>query len=168
MSATQEDTPPLVENYPVVIKPCCGHGGANVTLIRNDEEYAKARQEIAPDEYVIQPLATTIGRDMRVYIIGNKPIAAVLRTADGDFRSNFSLGGKVEAMTLSEEERTLISRVCEVFDFCLAGVDIMYHEGHAVINEIEDVVGCRMLYKTHPDIDVVPLYIDHILKELRT
>lgn len=168
VSATQEDTPPLVENYPVVIKPCCGHGGANVTLIRNDEEYAKARQEIAPDEYVIQPLATTIGRDMRVYIIGNKPIAAVLRTADGDFRSNFSLGGKVEAMTLSEEERALISRVCEVFDFCLAGVDIMYHEGKPVINEIEDVVGCRMLYKTHPDIDVVPLYIDHILKELRT
>jgi len=166
ISAKSEDAPPEITGYPVVIKPCCGHGGENVTLIHNDDEYATAREKISPDEYVIQPLATELGRDMRVYVIGNEPIAAVQRIANGDFRSNFSLGGKVEASTLTDAERELIDKVLSVFDFGLCGIDIMYHEGKPVINEIEDVVGCRMLYKTHPDIDVVPLYLDYILKKL--
>ncbi|MBQ2840374.1 MAG: ATP-grasp domain-containing protein [Oscillospiraceae bacterium] len=166
MSAHQADIPPEIAQYPVVIKPCCGHGGKNVTLIRNDEEYRAAREAIAPDEYVIQPLATESGRDMRVYIIGNRPVAAVLRTSEGDFRSNFSLGGRVCAKKLSGDEKALVSRVCELFDFDFCGIDIMYHEGRPVVNEIEDVVGSRMLYATH-DIDIVSLYLDYITNEMK-
>lgn len=165
VSATQSDTPPELVSYPMVIKPCCGHGGKDVTIINNGEEYKIAREKIAPDEYVIQPLATTLGRDMRVYIIGNEPVAAVLRTSASDFRSNFSLGGKVSAATLTEEETALVKKVCSLFDFGLCGIDIMYHEGKPVINEIEDIVGSRMLYKTH-DIDILKLYLEYILKRL--
>ena len=165
VSATETDIPPEIEAYPMVIKPCCGHGGKDVSIINNDDEYKAAREAIAPDEYVIQPLATTLGRDMRVYIIGNEPVAAVLRTSENDFRSNFSLGGKVSAATLTEEETTLIKKVCSLFDFGLCGIDIMYHNGKPVINEIEDVVGARMLYKTH-DIDILKLYLEYILKRM--
>ncbi len=163
ISATQANSPPKIDKYPVVIKPCCGHGGQNVLLINHDAEYASARKLIAPDDYVIQPLATSIGRDMRVYIIGNKPIAAVLRESQGiDFRSNFSVGGKVSRATLSPSEAELVEKVCSVFDFAFCGIDIMYHNGVPVINEIEDVVGSRMLYKTHDDIDVVSMYLKYI------
>ena len=165
ISAKQNDTPPDITSYPMVIKPCCGHGGQNVTLIHNDGEYAAARAAISPDEYVIQPLATELGRDMRVYILGNKPVAAVQRIANGDFRSNFSLGGRVEAKTLTTKEAQLIERVCKIFDFDYCGIDIMYHEGEPVINEIEDVVGSRMLYATH-DIDIVEMYLEYIVKKL--
>lgn len=161
VSARQSDFPPEIKEYPAVIKPCCGHGGANVTLIRNDEEYSQARKKIAPDEYVIQPLATETGRDMRVYILGGEPVAAVLRCADGDFRSNFSLGGRVEAKTLSDAELALVKRVCALLPFDYCGIDIMYHNGAPVINEIEDVVGSRMLYATH-DMDIVAMFVDYI------
>ena len=165
VSAKSEDTPPEIASYPCVIKPCCGHGGKSVQIIRNNDEYEAARREIVPDEYVIQPIATTIGRDMRVYVLGGEVVAAVLRTSDTDFRSNFSLGGKVEAVTLSPDEEKLIAKVCSLFDFGLAGIDVMYHEGVPVINEIEDVVGSRMLYKTH-DIDILKLYPEYILKRV--
>jgi len=165
VSAKSEDAPPEIPSYPVVIKPCCGHGGKNVRIIKNDEEYEAARRDIFPDEYVIQPIATTVGRDMRVYILGGKPIAAVLRTSDSDFRSNFSLGGRVSLASLSEEEAKLVEKVCALFDFALCGIDIMYHEGSPVINEIEDVVGSRMLYKTS-DIDIARLHLEYILKRL--
>ena len=145
----------------MVIKPCCGHGGANVTLIRNDAEYARARQKIAPDEFVIQPIATETGRDMRVYILGGEPVGAVLRIAEGDFRSNFSLGGKVEAKSLSEAELSLVKRVCKLLPFDYCGIDIMYHNGVPVINEIEDVVGSRMLYATH-DLDIVAMFVNYL------
>ncbi len=165
VSAKSEDTPPKIASYPQVIKPCCGHGGKGVQIIRNDDEYEAARRDIAPDEYVIQPLATTLRRDMRVYVLGGKVVAAVLRTSESDFRSNFSLGGKVEAVMLSNDEEVLVEKVCSLFDFGLCGIDIMYHEGNPVINEIEDVVGSRMLYKTH-DIDILRLYLEYILKRL--
>ncbi len=161
VSALPEDPPPEIKEYPVVIKPCCGHGGENVTIIQSDEEYSQARKKIAPDEYVIQPLATETGHDMRVYILGGEPVAAVLRSAEGDFRSNFSLGGKVEAKKLSVAELSLIKRVCKLLPFDYCGIDIMYHNGVAVINEIEDIVGSRMLYATH-DMDIVAMFVDYI------
>ena len=167
VSARSEDAAPVITHYPAVIKPCCGHGGKNVTLIHNDEEYAVARNAVFPDEYVIQPLATETGRDMRVYVIGGRPVATVLRVSENDFRSNFSLGGKVSAKKLSADEEELVVRVCRLFDFDFCGIDIMYHEGRPVINEIEDVVGSRMLYATH-DIDIVSLYLDYIANEMRT
>lgn len=166
VSAKQADVPPVIPEYPAVIKPCCGHGGKDVTLITNSREYHAARESIAPDEYVIQPLATGTGRDMRVYIIGDKPVAAVQRIAEGDFRSNFSLGGRIEKSKLTADERTLVERVCELFDFGLCGIDIMYHNGGPVINEIEDVVGSRMLYATH-DLNIVAMYLDYIIKVFR-
>ncbi len=164
ISAKSEDNPPVIESFPVVIKPCCGHGGKNVMLINSNEEYAEARRKIFPDEYVIQPLATQLGRDMRVYILGGRPVAAVLRTSESDFRSNFSLGGAVTPKKLTSEEDALVTSVCKLFDFSLCGIDIMYHEGRPVINEIEDVVGSRMLYATH-DIDIVRLHLEHIIEK---
>ncbi len=161
VSALPQDSPPQIEKYPVVIKPCCGHGGENVTLIHSDEEYEQARKKIAPDEYVIQPLATETGRDMRVYILGGEAVAAVLRSAKGDFRSNFSLGGEVEAKKLSHDELLLVKRVCELLPFDYCGIDIMYHNGTPVINEIEDVVGSRMLYATH-DMDIVDMFVNYL------
>ena len=43
VSATESDAPPVITSYPMVIKPCCGHGGKNVSIINNDEEYKSAR-----------------------------------------------------------------------------------------------------------------------------
>ena len=165
LSANRGDEPPEIPSFPMVIKPRGGHGGKNVSIIRNDDEYKKARDEISPDGYVVQHLASDSSRDMRVYVLGSKIVGAVLRTASGDFRSNFSLGGKVSAAKLTPEEYELVERVCSLFDFDLVGIDIMYHNDKPVINEIEDVVGSRMLYATH-DIDIVKMYLEYILTKL--
>ena len=49
------------------------------------------------------------------------------------------------------------------FDF--AGIDLIFHEGRPVLNEIEDVVGSRMLY-AHTDLDIQELFLDHAEREL--
>ena len=41
----------------------------------------------------------------------------------------------------------------------MAGVDLMCDGGRPVVNEVEDVVGSRMLYRTS-DIDIVSLFLD--------
>ena len=50
------------------------------------------------------------------------------------------------------------------FDY--AGIDLIYDNGKPVLNEIEDVVGSRMLYN-HTDIDTAKLYIKYIKDTLK-
>lgn len=118
------------------------------------------------DQIVVQRLASEKGKDLRVYVIGNEIVAGMLRTSDTDFRSNFSLGGHAQVHALTEEEETLVRKIMRYFSFGLVGIDLIYDNGHPVLNEIEDVVGARMLY-AHTDINLVGRYIDYIISASR-
>ncbi len=164
ISAEAGESAPPAPFIPCVLKPCGGHGGSGVVLAKNEAEYISLAGSMRSG-YVIQRLAED-SSDTRVYVIGKKIVAAVMRRGRGDFRSNFSLGGDVCKRELTDEEKKLIYSVCELFEFGLVGIDIMYYNGHPVINEIEDTVGSRMLYATHKNIDIVSEYLDYIEKSL--
>lgn len=148
--------------YPFVAKPAGGHGGNGVTMIKTPENL-DAYRSAHPERSVVQPAATDPGRDMRVYVIGGKPAAAMLRESKTDFRSNFSLGGSARFVpldALSAEELSIVEKVCSVLPLHYAGVDIMRDHGRSVLNEIEDPVGARMLY-IHTDIDPAELHVEY-------
>lgn len=150
--------------FPFVAKPAGGHGGRGVTLVRNENDLA-AYLAAQSGRSIAQPLATDLGRDMRVYVIGGRPAAAMLRVSSTDFRSNFSLGGRAETVPLSAllpDERSIVEAVCRELPLHYAGVDIMRDRGRAVLNEIEDPVGARMLY-INTDIDPAALHVKYCL-----
>ncbi|HEX9007811.1 MAG TPA: hypothetical protein VF837_00960, partial [Patescibacteria group bacterium] len=67
--------------------------------------------------------------DLRVIVLGGKALGAMKRSAVGDeFRSNFSLGGAVEAWVLSNEDKLLAEKVAKVCGLDYCGVDIMKDE----------------------------------------
>lgn len=150
--------------YPLVIKPTDGKGGKHVFLLHSYEEFLSAKDEIGNHPYVIQrPMEA--GMDLRVYVIGKEIITSILRISCGDFRSNFCLGGQAQLYTLSPKEREVVQKIIDGFDFDYVGIDFLFQNGKLVFNEIEDVVGARMVYdKT--DINIVGLYLDHILKKM--
>lgn len=154
-----------------VIKAVAGHGGNQVFLLDRQGstgvEYSKKCQSILRKldgaDVVVQPLIGTRYEDLRVYIIGKQIIAGVLRTAKKGFKSNFSLGGEVKLYELNQEEIDLIHQITNLFDFGLVGIDfIIGDNGELVFNEIEDVVGARMLYQC-ADINLVRLYLEFII-----
>ena len=151
--------------YPYVIKSCSGHGGSQVFLVNNRKEEEQAVKAMNGQEYVVQQCCSDLGRDVRVYIIGNKIIKAVLRTSTESFKSNYSLGGKVQEYTLNNEEKAMVERIVDKLPLDYAGIDFTFHNGKAVFNEIEDAVGARMLYQVS-DIDIVEMYIKYILEKL--
>jgi len=64
--------------------------------------------------------------DLRVIVIGGEAIGAMKRSAVGEeFRSNYSLGGKVEKWEMSTEEKELAQKVARVCKLDYGGVDIM-------------------------------------------
>lgn len=150
-------------SFPFVVKPVDGHGGDGVTLVSDENEYKSTLKALQGRKIIAQKKASDAGKDLRVYIIGNKIIAGMLRVSENDFRSNFSLGGKAYVHTLSKEEEKIIEAVTDNMYFDFAGIDLIYNDGKPVLNEIEDVVGSRMLY-ANTDIDVCKLYIQYIKK----
>lgn len=161
-----QHTPPQGTQFPVILKPACSHGGDRVSLVASEEEWLEIIQKISPEPALQQAVVSDAGQDLRVYILGEKILAGVMRTARDGVVSNFKKGGQVELHELTEEERSLANQVIQRFQqagapLIMAGVDMLYENGHPLIGEIEDVVGSRMLYQTS-DIDIVALYLDEI------
>lgn len=152
--------------YPCVMKTIDGHGGTEVFWIDGRAEYEQRRKQLAGKTFFLQKAATDLGKDLRVYVIGNEIIAAMLRTSRKDFRSNFCLGGNTERYCLSVEERATVQKIVDSLDIDFCGIDFIFDCGKLIFNEIEDVVGARMLY-SHTDIDVVELYVEHILRKIQ-
>ncbi len=151
--------------YPVVVKSAGGFGGHEVKLVSNAAELQNALLEFKKGGAVVQRLASDTGKDLRVYVVGNKIVCAMLRSSASDFRSNFGLGGNAAPYALNKSETDMVLRVLNNVQFGLAGIDFVFHNGEAVFNEIEDVVGARMLYQ-YTDIDIVELYVEHILSSV--
>lgn len=158
----EHNIPIMPVNYkgvPVVKKAIDGHGGNDVTMLDTAEPFEKG--------YVYQKPCDTLGRDLRVWAIGGKIIASILRESDKDFRSNFCLGGKAIPYKMNDKEIQLVNKVISLVDSDYIGIDFLFHQGELVFNEIEDTVGARMVY-AKTDIDIISLYCDYIKKELNT
>ncbi|NLC18128.1 MAG: ATP-grasp domain-containing protein [Clostridiales bacterium] len=154
-----------------VIKAVGGHGGNQVFLVdpavTEDKEIAETKKALSGSDLVVQPKIGNRNQDLRVYVIGKEIIAAVLRTARQGFKSNYSLGGEVALYELSKEEKELVKLIIDQFDFGLVGIDfIVADDGRLIFNEIEDVVGARMLYKCS-DINIVEKYLRYIIDNLK-
>ncbi len=152
--------------YPVVVKSRDGHGGAEVFKIETERGYRAFFKTHSVEKYIVQKLCSEVGKDMRVYVLGGEILAAVLRCSETDFRSNFSLGGTVSLVDPSAEICAMVSTLQTKFAFDFVGVDFIRDEGKWILNEIEDVVGSRMLYKT-ANLDVAELYLQHVAKQMK-
>lgn len=158
---------------PTVVKAVDGHGGSQVFLLEETdgnkpEMIEEILSKIKGSDLVLQPLTGKKNSDLRVYVIGKEIIAAVMRTAITGFRSNYSLGGQVQLYELSEDEKITVDKIINLFEFGLVGIDFLIGDhGELIFNEIEDVVGARMLYSCS-DINLVGLYLDYILLSLNS
>lgn len=157
----------LLLEYPDhVIKAVDGHGGSQV--FRTNEPWPVIRHGIAASDFLIQPFLTGPGKDVRLYVIGSKIVGAVERQARTGFRANYSLGGRVRPFSWGRREEKWVKTLYDLFSFGLVGVDFLVDEkGDLVLNEIEDVVGARMLYQCQPQIQLLKQYFTFILEKLQ-
>lgn len=140
---------------PFVKKAAAGKGGTEVFMLDTAEPFE--------DGWVYQKPASDLGRDLRVWLIGDEIICSVLRESKTDFRSNFCLGGSASVYTLSAEEKALVYKIASLVDHDYIGIDFVFNNGRIVFNEIEDTVGARMVYD-QTDIDILSIYCDYIAK----
>lgn len=153
--------------FPFVLKSASGRGGNEVFLIHSQDSWKQQAAKLIHREAVVQSTENIqFGKDVRVFVIGKMIIAAVLRESSTDFRANFKLGGKAVPFSLTDEKISLVQRIINHFDFGLVGIDfLLTYDGHFILNEIEDVVGSRILSETS-DINLLERYISFIKEKM--
>lgn len=123
--------PRLVERelgLPVVIKECYGSFGAQVHLAHSVCEIAAILNEIGPRPSLCQEfIATSVGRDVRLQVVGGRVVAAMQRVSAGDdFRANLTNGGVAQAWNPTPEQEELALSVCASIGLDFAGVDLLF------------------------------------------
>lgn len=148
---------PIEPGFEVFIKkPIAGHGGESITLSTN---------AIFKRDYIYQEFIPNVIGDIRFYVIGNKIINSVMRCKPVDsILCNYKQGAAIQLYKASDEHLKIVTRLIDsigVVDF--VGIDFfLTDDSQFIFNEIEDVVGSRMLSDLGCN-DTVPLYIEHIL-----
>ncbi|QHE53155.1 RimK family alpha-L-glutamate ligase [Pontibacillus sp. HMF3514] len=154
-------------SFPLIAKEVHGRGGKNVYWVNDEDEVQELSFEPQQD-LVIQKPASKLGKDLRVFVVGNKIVGAILRQNKNEFKANYTLGGSASLYELSEQERELAHKVIEPFEFGMVGIDFLFdEENHLLLNEIEDVVGSRTLYQ-ESSINILELYVSYISSKIKT
>lgn len=152
-------------SYPYILKDSFGSGGSGVFLVNNSDELNICKDKLKLSKLLYQKVAPEVGKDVRVYVVEKKIVAAVLRSSDTDFRSNFSLGSKASVFELNQKNIELVNSIINMFDFGMVGIDFLVCGNKLIFNEIEDCVGSRMLYKI-TDINIVDIYAQYIIEQV--
>jgi len=155
-----------IGKYPVILKAATGAKGIGVSIVES-ERTLRSLIEMMMDSEDSHPLIVqeyikeSSGKDVRVFVVGGKIVAAMERiaTKKGEFRSNFSIGGKVKIAALTPEEKRLAKRATKVCGLDFAGVDIIRSKQGPKILEVNSNPGLKGITEA-TGIDVAGYIID--------
>jgi ribosomal protein S6--L-glutamate ligase len=112
-------------NVPFITKPVDGRKGKRVIKHASLESTLDAVNE-SEIPLIIQPMIPNDG-DYRVWILKGKVIGVIKRSpnAEGEFRSNISLGGTAQVASLPDDVLDMAIKSAQILDLDMAGVDII-------------------------------------------
>lgn len=115
---------------PLVVKAALGSFGQEVYLCRTEDDILKILQARAGQDLLFQEyIAASHGRDLRLQVVGNRVIGAILRQSDpqaNDFRANLTLGGRMSAHRPTDRESSLALQVARQLGLDFAGIDLLF------------------------------------------
>ena len=126
----------MFEGFPLIIKGSGGNRGERVFKVENKDELEELAMNLRNSEvhegkrYMMQEYVENDG-DFRVLVLGDEVLGAMKRSrqVEGEFRNNFSTGGKVEPVELPQSIKGLAIKAAKVCGVAVAGVDVVLREG---------------------------------------
>jgi len=159
---------------PVVIKPITGSWGRLAALVR-DYDAAQAvlehRQALpSPQQHItyLQELVPKPGRDIRVLVLGDEPLAAAFRTTSG-WRANGALGACFSECPLADDIANLAQRAAQAVGGGVLAVDLLEGRGgELLVLEVNHTPEFRGLQSAVGErLDIADAIITYMLKQAR-
>lgn len=124
--------------FPFVVKECFGSFGQQVYLARDMAEARALLEKTAGSPIVAQEfIRASFGRDARLYMVGGRCVAAIVRENDsGDFRANVAQGGRALAFSPDGEALRIAQTACAALGLDFAGVDLLFGENGPLLCEV--------------------------------
>lgn len=152
--------------YPVIVKESYGSLGKGVYKADDRAQLIELCEKLKFTPHLFQKCVTaSLGRDIRVIVIGGRCVAAMLRTSNGDFRSNLELGGSGSIYEIDGKLRDICVRTAKSLNLDYCGIDVLFGDdgykicevnSNAFFGGIERVTG----------VNVARNYAEYICKEI--
>ncbi len=135
-----DDLIDMVGGAPLLVKLLEGTQGRGVVMAETRqaaESVIDAFREMDAHFLVQEFIREAKGTDIRAFVIRNRVVAAMKRTArEGEFRSNLHRGGKAERIELTAEERRVAVRAAKAIGLNVAGVDLLRSARGPLVMEV--------------------------------
>jgi ribosomal protein S6--L-glutamate ligase len=168
----KKDVIPSIERVggaPVVIKLIEGTQGIGVLLaesMKAAESIIELLQSQKQNVLIQKFVAESKGKDIRAFVVGDRVVAAMRRTAEGqEFRSNVHRGGKSEAVELDEEYQATAVRSAQILGLQVAGVDMLEGKDGPQVMEVNSSPGLEGI-EGSTELDVAGAVIDYIAAQV--
>jgi RimK family alpha-L-glutamate ligase len=165
-----EGMPSPAPELPLVLKPRFGSWGRDVVLCRTQDDLDRELERFALRSWfrehgaLAQELIEPLGWDLRLVVAGGRVIGAARRVAaDGEWRTNVSLGGLSEPVSPPPLARSLAIGAAFAVRGDLVGVDLLPSRTGYVVSEINGAVDFRPWYSLDGD----DVYANAVLQLVR-
>ena len=142
----------LIGQPPFIIKLLEGTQGKGVVLtetLKAAESVIDAFRKLDAYFLVQEFISEASGSDIRCFVVGDKVMASMMRTAkEGEFRSNLHRGGRAQLVEISPEESQTAVRAAEITGLNVAGVDIIRSKNGPLVLEVNSSPGLQGIEKS--------------------
>jgi RimK family alpha-L-glutamate ligase len=149
----------------VVIKPIFGSMGHGLVRVSDPDTAFRVIKSLdhIRSVFYVQRTIDHDGRDIRVFVVGGRVLAAIERSAtNGDWRTNVARGAAVRAVDVSDEWSRLAVRAATVVGAEYAGVDLLpARDGSLFVIEVNGIPGWHGLQQA-TGIDVASVIVEHL------
>lgn len=158
-----------VGGAPVVIKLLEGTQGIGVILAPDTkvaEAVIETLQSTKQNVLIQSFVSESKGRDIRALVVGDRVVAAMRRTAQGDeFRSNVHRGGTTEIVELDEDTQRIAVQSAQIMGLRVAGVDMLESDVGPLVMEVNSSPGLEGI-ETATELDVAGSIVDFIASQV--
>lgn len=149
----------------VIVKPLFGSMGLGMSRVTDEDLAWRVFRvvETVRGVFYLQRTVPHQGRDVRVFVVGEKVLGAMERRAPG-WRTNFSRGGTASPIDLPAAWAELAIRAAALVGAEYAGVDLLpADDGTVYVLEVNGIPGWEGLQQA-TGIDVAGAIIDQLLR----
>ncbi len=143
--------------FPIIIKTLAGTEGDGIMMCENQEQLKDIGGILAktPANVILQEfIKDSFGRDLRIIVIGGRPLGVMLRKAKSGFKANFSAGGEVTSFPMSSTIQWLAVEATQVLGLDISGVDLLFDGKEYRICEINSAPDFKGFELANPEINV--------------